>query len=152
MNYLKFRGLARVLFFSSFVLIAAFLAFLTTVVLLIILWQTGNEDLMIPVAVSGGILIILGFFQAILSARTACQLCQSYILRESKCSKNPKARPLFGSYRLKVAVTTIFAGQFRCPYCGEEFNIWAKPPQVTPIHQGSSMTRKAGKSLPTKKR
>ncbi|YCM45693.1 hypothetical protein V2O64_06640 [Verrucomicrobiaceae bacterium 227] len=151
MHYIKYRSFARTMLLSSFVLISAFLAGLTTIVLVIILWQTGNEELMIPTAVSGGTFLVLALFQAILSGKTACQLCKTYILREINCSKNVKSRPLLGSYRLRVAITTIFKGSYRCPYCGEEFNIWAKPKMTQPAQGSTARTRKAGKSLPTRK-
>ena len=151
MHYLKFRSLAKVLFFSSLVLILAFLAFWTTAALLFALWQTGNESYVIPLAISGATTLVLGLLQSVLSSQTACQLCQTLVLREFKCSKSPNAHPLFGSYRLKVAASIIFTGKFRCPYCGETFNIWAQAPKANPTQSGASITRKAGRSLPSKK-
>lgn len=151
MHYLKFRSLARALFGSSLVLIMAFLSGATSAVLVAALWLTGDENLIIPTAVGAGVFTLLVLLQSVLSWRTSCQLCQTYVLREIRCSKSPKTRPLFGSYRLKVAVTIVFKGEFCCPYCGEEFNIWVPHPKITPTTHGISMTRKAGKSLPTKK-
>ena len=152
MHYLKFRSLAWALFSSSLVLILAFLSGITVTVLVVALWLTGSDDLIIPTAVFTGVFILMALLQAVLSSRTACQLCQTYVLREINCSKNPKARSLFGSYRLKVAVAIVFKGKFSCPYCGEKFNIRVSPQKLMPSRHANSMTRKAGRSLPTKKR
>ena len=141
MHYLKFRSLARALFSSSLVLILAFLSGITVIVLVVALWLTGNDDLIIPTAVFTGGFILVALLQAILSSRTACQLCQTYVLRAITCSKNPRARPLFGSYRLKVAVTIVFKGKFCCPYCGEEFNIWVSPQKLMPSQLDNQKSR-----------
>lgn len=57
--------------------------------------------------------------QWIVASRVRCPLCFMPPLLKRGCAKNSKASPLFGSYRLKAAVSALFVGHFRCPYCGE---------------------------------
>jgi hypothetical protein len=67
-----------------------------------------------------GLLGVLGlFFQTLLAQRVRCPLCMTPPLGSKGCQKNRKARPLFGSHRLRVACAVLAKDHFRCPYCGE---------------------------------
>lgn len=57
--------------------------------------------------------------QWIVASRVRCPLCLAPPLMHKGCSKNRKARTLFGSYRMRVVMTGLFRGYFRCQYCGE---------------------------------
>lgn len=62
----------------------------------------------------------------VVSARLRCPLCTMPVFQNRRCSKHRNAKPLFGSYRLKVAMTVLFQGRFRCPYCGEPTGMVAR--------------------------
>lgn len=57
--------------------------------------------------------------QMLVAQRVRCPLCMTPPLGTKSCQKNRKARPLFGSYRLRVACAVLAKDHFRCPYCGE---------------------------------
>lgn len=66
-----------------------------------------------------GLSVALGIWQRLAAAGCRCPLCLGLPLSRSGASRHWKARPLFGSYRLRVANAIIFRESFRCPYCGE---------------------------------
>ncbi|MEO5716766.1 MAG: hypothetical protein ABIT37_25025 [Luteolibacter sp.] len=68
----------------------------------------------------------LALLQWCLSFRARCPLCHAKSISHDGCSKHRNARPLFGSYRLRVACTVIFREYFRCPYCGESTAVKAR--------------------------
>ncbi len=61
----------------------------------------------------------LAIWQWMLSLQARCPLCLVPPVAHRDCTKHSSARPLFGSYRLRVANSVIFKNHFRCPYCGE---------------------------------
>lgn len=63
--------------------------------------------------------VFIAISQSITASRVRCPLCIGFPLSISSCVKNASARKFLGSYRLRVACTVIFKGNFRCPYCGE---------------------------------
>ncbi len=63
---------------------------------------------------------IVMFLAQVLTAQDVyCPLCRGQLMLHRKCSKSPKARQLFGSYRLMIALSLWLRQQFRCSYCGE---------------------------------
>lgn len=70
-------------------------------------------------AIVAGVTVILSVTQWVLAARTRCPLCLTPVLADKDCSKNRNAKTLFGSYRLRVALSILLKGSFRCPYCNE---------------------------------
>lgn len=66
-----------------------------------------------------GVGILISIFQWIAAARARCPLCLVPSMAKKNCSKNRNARPLLGSYRMRVASSIILHGNFRCPYCNE---------------------------------
>lgn len=151
MHYIKFRRIARVLYFSSVVLFLAFLAALTTIGLGIALQVTDQSDLLVPFGISAGVFLMVALFQLILTSQCRCQLCRSLILRPLKCSRIPTAKPILGSYRLKVATTIILLRRFRCPYCGELFSLGSRPEQAGSSPQTTGHTRRVGSNLPSRR-
>lgn len=152
MHYFKFRGLAYSFLLASFVYLLVTLALITTAVFGVGLWVTGEEFFMYAVAISAGTFFVLRVFLWVLSGRTRCQLCKTGTFQLLRCNKSGQVSPIFGSYRLKVSLSACFTGKFNYPYCGEQFDIWAKPLPQAPTHSvAGSRTRKAGSSLPGKK-
>lgn len=76
--------------------------------------------------------VILGFFpivimtQWVVASKVRCPLCLAPPLLHRSCARNRKARRLFFSYRMRVVVTSLFSGYFRCPYCGEPSEMRAR--------------------------
>lgn len=54
-----------------------------------------------------------------LSAHVRCPICLGQAISQDGGSRNRNAKPLFGSYGLRVACSTILRRYFCCPCCGE---------------------------------
>ncbi len=65
--------------------------------------------------------------QWIFSASAKCPLCMMPPLGRKGCSRNRNAKRLLGSYRLRVALSILLKGRFRCPYCNEPTVLRLKP-------------------------
>lgn len=63
--------------------------------------------------------VLLGVAQWMAAARAGCPLCSTPVLAPLRCVKHRNARPLLGSYPLRVAIAILFTDRFRCPYCNE---------------------------------
>lgn len=61
----------------------------------------------------------LFILQWLIAQRTNCPLCITPVLAKRNCSKSRHAKTLFGSHRLRTALSIIFTNSFRCPYCNE---------------------------------
>jgi len=61
-----------------------------------------------------------------LSAQVRCPLCLGQAISHGGGSRNRKAKPLFGSYGLRVACAAIFRKCFCCPCCGETTELKAR--------------------------
>ena len=75
----------------------------------------------------GGGLAVLWLLSALIfflkGASLRCSLCMNPVWAGRKCQKHSKAKPALGvSYRLGIALSVIFKGCYRCPYCGESFS------------------------------
>lgn len=87
-----------------------------------------------------GLLILTGItviFQWHLASRANCPLCQTPVLADKGCVKHRNAKPLFGSHRLRVALSVLFLNQFRCPYCGEPSVMQVRDSRRRRNHPGS---------------
>ena len=54
-----------------------------------------------------------------LSIHVRCTLCLDRAISRGSVARNRNAKPLFGSYGLRVACAAIFRKCFCCPCCGE---------------------------------
>ena len=59
------------------------------------------------------------FLQWLVAHRTNCPLCITPVLAKKDCSKSRHSRSLFGSHRLRTAMSILLRNSFRCPYCNE---------------------------------
>ncbi len=108
----RFR-VASLLLLAKWLLVPAALATLS--------WAVLHRDKSMT-TISGGIalvIVIVTIIQWLIANRTRCPLCLTPSLAKKNCSKHRNARRLLGSYRLRVALSILFRGHFRCPYCGE---------------------------------
>jgi hypothetical protein len=62
---------------------------------------------------------VIAIMQWLIAARARCPLCLTQPVAVRGCATNRNAKRLFGSHRLRVAVSIILQNNFRCPYCGE---------------------------------
>jgi hypothetical protein len=67
--------------------------------------------------VVAGLLCMFSAF--IMSNRLRCPLCMVPPLQNRRCAKHNNVPTTLGSHRLRVALSILFIGSFRCPYCGE---------------------------------
>lgn len=117
----RFRSIMSVRLFRAAALLLCVSFFATPVAVLmlvhgILTWDHGQiHDMLWLSGALGGVLLAA----SILSRGTRCPLCRVAVLGSNGCSKHTKARRLFGSYRLRPAVSALLKGCFRCPYCGE---------------------------------
>jgi hypothetical protein len=74
-----------------------------------------------------GLSVVITFVQWIFSSSAKCPLCMMPPLGRSGCSRNRDARRLLGSYRLRVALSILLKGRFRCPFCNEPTVLRLKP-------------------------
>ncbi len=69
----------------------------------------------------GGVALVLVYsvFQAVMAGRCRCPLCMGQPLVRTGAARRRTVKTFLGSYRLRVVMTMLFRGFFRCPYCGE---------------------------------
>ena len=91
----------------------------TAAVLLVYSIGTNERKPAMVAMILMGSAVPVTFLQWGTAAHARCPLCIGNPLSHRGCSKNARALKLFGSYRLTVAISVIFTGKFRCPYCGE---------------------------------
>lgn len=66
-----------------------------------------------------GLVVLLALLQWISASGARCSLCMMPVLSRKGCSTHRHAKPLLGSRRLRVALSILLKGSFRCPYCNE---------------------------------
>jgi hypothetical protein len=74
------------------------------------------------VALGGGVFggfLLLMIFNMIMTSRLRCPHCMVPPLQNRGCAKHRDVRRIFGSHRMKVAISIFGSGYFTCPYCGE---------------------------------
>lgn len=70
---------------------------------------------------------VLALILCLMSSRTNCPRCMIPVLSTKACSKNDKAKAVFGSHRFRVALSILFKDSFTCPYCLEPTAMKARP-------------------------
>jgi hypothetical protein len=108
----RFR-LAAVLLVFAWLLIPAGLGTLVYALLI------HDQEIALIAAILGGSGLVLGISQLVVAAKARCPLCMTPSLVNKRCSKHRHSRRLFGSHRLRAAVSVLALGHFRCPYCNE---------------------------------
>lgn len=104
---------------ASLLLLANHLLMLTSGGLLLVSLFANDRQLTILGSILVSIGVFLIFAQWIAASHVGCPLCRTPVLAPIECAKHRKARRLFGSYKLRVALAIIFKDRFRCPYCNE---------------------------------
>jgi hypothetical protein len=120
MHRLRSASIVRRLRFAAFFLsLKVLLALSSFLVLVVGSFQIDRE--LTGVGLGLGMLAALsGGLRFCASSHTCCPLCMTPVLSNRSCSKHRRARKVFGSYRLLVALSILFRNSFRCPYCNEQ--------------------------------
>lgn len=132
MHQLRSANIVRRLRFAAFFLSLKMLAAAASVVVLAVAAFQINRELM-GVGLGLGVLATLsGTLRLCASAHTCCPLCMTPVLSNRSCSKHRRARKIFGSYRLMVALSILFRNSFRCPFCYEQtaMKVRVRPPEI----------------------
>ena len=79
-----------------------------------------------------GLTVLLTVLQWIFASGARCSLCMMPVLSRKGCSKHRHAKRLLGSHRLRVALSILLKGSFRCPFCNEPTILRLKPPPQFP--------------------
>lgn len=131
---------ARRLRIASLLMLGSRLLMLVAGGLLVFSLLSSDRQLMI----SGWVLVIISVLlvvaQWISASGAGCPLCQTPVLAPMRCARHRKAKHLFGSYQLRVALGIMFTEQFRCPYCNEPTAMAVREKLRGSRPRGSEMT------------
>ena len=108
----RFR-LAALLLCTKYLLLTATCGVLLTALIL------NSHPYAMAGCVLAGLVMFIAFLQWLIATRTGCPLCMTPVLAKKQCVPHRQARAVFGNHRLRVALTVLFRGTFRCPYCYE---------------------------------
>jgi hypothetical protein len=117
----RFRSRSLIIRFklAALLLCLNFLLPLSIIALLILTLIKNDPKWAEWAIVTAGITLINMAIQCILAGRAVCPLCMTQVLSTKHCAKHRKARTIFGSHRLRVAIAVLTRGWFNCPYCHE---------------------------------
>lgn len=124
----RFHSSAAVFRFRFTAVLGLFLGGLAPLCLLVLVrgLDSGERSDVLAGAWLMGAFLPLFVLRWILARSCRCPLCRVAVLGSPGCSKNRAARRLFGSYRLRVSLATVFRGWFQCPYCNEPVALQAR--------------------------
>lgn len=162
MHHLRHRGMVRSLKLSSLFFVLRTISAITFFGLLIFYFvfeiEMRYEVILAPISLTA----LFSIFNLVSATKCRCQLCQASMMLPLRCTKNSKARPFFGSYRLRIALGVLFKDSYRCTACGEHFSCMPPPAdysgsaaidQASFNHRARKMTtiRRSSKMLPKRK-
>ena len=154
MHYIKQPSLAGAIWRSSFVYFITHLSCFAVAGFAVygIVERTLESTIAFGIAV--GISLSLWILNWFMADRCNCQLCQANLMRRLGCGTHPAAKRLFWSFRFRIACSVLATRTFRCPYCGEGFNLripnFPEQEQMAPPRRSVSL-RRSGK-IPPKRR
>ena len=119
MHRLNSRSTLRRIRLAVWVLLIRQLLTIASISLVVVATFHRDYPLALAAVSIGGLVIFLTILGRIMAQRTKCPLCMVPVLGASSCAKHRKAQKLLGSYRLRVAMTSLFLCYFACPYCQE---------------------------------
>ncbi len=119
MHHPSSRSAAWRLRFASLLLVGNRLLIITAIGLLLTSLFASDGQLMIFGSIFVGLSLLLLIVQRIAASHAGCPLCRTPVLAPMGCATHRNARPMLGSYQLRVALAIMLTEQFRCPYCNE---------------------------------
>lgn len=128
-SLLRFR-FAAVLMLVKWPLVPGSLGFLLHALAL------GHAELIYSALGVIALTVLLFIIQWLVSMKCRCPLCVGLPLCNTGAVRNRNARPLFGSYRLRVAQSIVLKGYFRCPYCAETTAMEVREPGTRRCSRG----------------
>ncbi|MGJ8696433.1 MAG: hypothetical protein ACSHYF_08945 [Verrucomicrobiaceae bacterium] len=141
--------MARSLVQSSILLGLAAISLTATILLLLAAIVLEDWSYSKTAGITLGLALLTWLLSLTIGSRCRCQLCQAPMMMPRKCSKHRKAETFFGSYRLKLSSSILFAQSFLCPFCGERFTSRVR---VNPRYADVSKDANArGLASPTRK-
>lgn len=96
------------------------------VILLVSAFMTDPELSITGIALLGATLLFT-LIQWMFASAAKCPLCMMPVLSRRGCSRHRHAKSFLGSQRLRVALSILLKGSFRCPYCNEPTVLRLKP-------------------------
>lgn len=104
---------------AALVVLVTSLIIPSSFVLLVVSYLLNDHQLIIAgvyaLALTALMIILRWFF----TLRTHCPLCMGGVMAKNSYSKHLRAKSIFGSHRLRVALSILLANRFTCPYCNE---------------------------------
>jgi predicted LPLAT superfamily acyltransferase len=104
------------------------LAIAVAIVILLVSAFVGDPRLSIAGIALLGATLLFTLIQWMFASAAKCPLCMMPVLSRRGCSRHRHAKSLLGSQRLRVALSILLKGSFRCPYCNEPTVLRLKPP------------------------
>lgn len=105
--------------FAAILLVAKWLLFSSTLIILGYSVLTDARELAYLAMGLFAVAMTVWFTHSVISQRTKCPLCLAPSFSHQLHAKSKRATHFLGSYPLLVALSVVFRGSFRCPYCGE---------------------------------
>ncbi len=90
-----------------------------------------DHRLIIFSVIAVGASLLLAALSFILANELPCNVCSQPVLLTKRCRKHVKARRLFGSYGLGVAVPALFTARYHCMHCGEKIPLGKRASKAT---------------------
>ena len=119
MHRFRSKSVIRCFKLAAYLLCLKYIMCPVAAALLIYSLMKGDRDLtIISIGLIGFTLVVI-VAQWMVAGRTRCPLCMTPVLAPKACAKHRNARPLLGSYRLRVALGILSRDSFLCPYCHE---------------------------------
>jgi len=81
---------------------------------------TDDHRLIIFSLVAIAVCLLLAALSFILANELPCNVCSQPVLLTKRCRKHVKARRMFSSYGLGIAVPALFTARYHCMHCGEK--------------------------------
>lgn len=90
---------------------------------LVIYGVLNYDETILYAGIGTGVLwLISSLIFAAKASTVRCPLCMVATFSHKRCQKHRSAKPLLGSRRLRLSLSILFRGHYRCMYCGEPFD------------------------------
>jgi hypothetical protein len=105
---------------TAFALTVTALLLPFSIITLVVSCALNHQEMMVGGTYLLSSTILMIAVQWFCARRTHCPLCMASVMAKNGCSRHRRAKTLFGSHRLRVAVAILTINRFTCPYCNEK--------------------------------
>ncbi len=119
MHRLRHAHTIRSLRIAAFLLCVKRLLIVVTALLFLYSCAKNDEKLLLYGLGMIGLILLLALIQLLFASAAKCPLCLMPVLSRKGCSIHRSTKRFLGSHRLRVALSILLKGSFRCPYCSE---------------------------------